>query len=41
MNWQLIAIVLGVTLGLAGIALVGLVWWLGWLLKDFQDDWNW
>ncbi|MEW6330194.1 MAG: hypothetical protein AB1560_01905 [Pseudomonadota bacterium] len=41
MNWQLIAIVFGVILGLAGIALMALAWWLGWLLKDFEDDPNW
>jgi hypothetical protein len=39
MSWQLIAIVLGVTLGAAGIALGGLIWWLGRSLRAELKQW--
>lgn len=38
MSWQLIAIILGITLGVAGVALVGLAWWWGRAFRGW--DWN-
>ena len=38
MSWQIAAIALGVILGLAGIALVGLAWWWGRAFRGW--DWN-
>lgn len=37
MNWQTAAIVLGISLGVAGIVMVLLGWWLNWFFRG----WNW